>query len=104
MAIPAIAYLGYSFNVARSTKIVPYLGGGYFIWLMNYDKDNADQYGKYDYKRETFFDPAISVRCDIEYAFTSTISAFLAPSYTFAFEKKHNPQAAGGDAGIKMYF
>jgi hypothetical protein len=104
MAIPAIAYLGYSFNVARSTKIAPYIGGGYFIWLMNYDKDNADQYGKYEYKRETFYDPAISVRCDIEYSLSSTISAFIAPSYTFAFEKKNNPQTAGGDAGIKMYF
>lgn len=104
MAVPAMAYFGYAFNVATSTKIVPYLGGGYFIWMMNYDPDNADAYGEFEYERETFYDPAVSVRCDIEYSLTSTITAFLAPVYTFAFEKDYNPQMAGGDAGIKMYF
>ncbi len=97
--------LGYTFNMKRNLKIIPSLGAGYYIFFMKfYDPNDLDIYGNAKQKRKTYFDPAISLKTEIDYAVTSTIHAYIAPSYTFAFEKKQNPQMAGAEAGIKMFF
>ncbi len=103
LGVPLFLSLGYTLSPFRSTKIVPSLGGGYYIYSMKYDPDNADVYGNYEYERETFYDPALSVRIEIEYALTSTLHLFLEPLYTIAFEKNSNPQTAGFNGGVKMF-
>ena len=77
---------------------------------MNYTAgQNTGNEGLFWLRELMKLDPDLSVVMitaygDIELAVTSTISIFLSPSYIFAFEKEHNPQMAGGDAGVKVYF
>lgn len=104
MIIPVSLYLGYSLNLSRKFKIIPYIGGGYLINMMNYDDDNADQFGNYDYSREIFYDPSVSVRCDIVYKALPYMHISLSPVYMFFFEKESTGQILGANLGIKMFF
>ena len=102
--IAVLLCLTYVWGVRSPTVNTSSVKAGVLKQVVKADPDNADVYGNYDYIRKVFYDPAISIKAEVDYAVTSTIHVFLAPSYTFAFEKSHNPQMIGGDAGVKMFF
>ncbi|MDY6935151.1 MAG: CsgG/HfaB family protein [Spirochaetota bacterium] len=101
---PIMLNLGYIYKLSRKIRIVPYLGCGYFINMMTYDKDGVDQFGDYEYSRENFYDPVASARCDLEYIMSLNLHIFLSPNYTYFFEKSNTGQILGADAGVKMFY
>ncbi|MFH0974702.1 MAG: CsgG/HfaB family protein [Spirochaetota bacterium] len=104
ITIPLLIYAGYTYRLSDKIRMVPSIGGGYLISMMNYDKNGADAYGNYSYSKEYYFDPAVSVKCDIDYLLFSDIHISLSPSYTIFFEKNHTPQIAGLNLGVRMLF
>lgn len=104
ISIPALLYYGYTINISRSFKLAPYLGGGYIINMMSYDKDNYDQFGEYEYTQKTYFDPAASAKIDIIYVVTPFLHFIISPSYAYFFEKDKAGQILFTDAGIRILF
>lgn len=104
ISLPVGVNIGYTYKLSAKIRIIPYIGCGYLISMMTYDKDGADAYGDYNYSKKYYFDPAASVKFDLEYLLFSNIYVSLTPSYMVFFEKKHTPQILGLNLGTKMLF
>lgn len=104
MSIPGLLYYGYTINVSRNFKLIPYIGVGYVFHMMSYDKDNYDQFGDYEYTRKTYLDPSVSAKIDIAYVITPFLHFVISPYYTYLFEKDKTGQILFADVGIRMLF
>ncbi|MCP4132175.1 MAG: hypothetical protein GY754_14485 [bacterium] len=103
MMIPFSINLGYRFPISGNISVIPYLGGGYMMELMSYDRDGIrNSSGKYEYSRDFFFDPLISGRIDIVYQLTHSFRLYLSPAYTFFLEKNSSGQYFGIGFGLQM--
>ena len=104
ISLPVGINAGYMYKLSAKIRVIPYIGCGYLISMMTYDKDGADAYGDYNYSKKYYFDPAASLKCDMEYLLFPDIFISLSPSYLVFFEKKHTPQIIGLTLGTKMLF
>jgi hypothetical protein len=104
MSIPAVFYFGYSINASRSIKLIPYLGAGYLINMMNYDQDNYDELGEYKYSNKIYYEPAASVKMDIDIAVSPNFHLYLSPYYTYFYDGDMAGQIINADIGVKILF
>ncbi len=104
MTVPAIISLGYLYHITRKIEIIPSLGGGYLVNMMNYDLDGIDRYGKYEYSRKNYYDPALVAKIDLNMALVSSIHLLVSPSYTYFFENSSAGQIIAADIGVRMFF
>jgi len=102
--IPSALYFGYSYSMFMNISISPYIGFGYLLNMMNFDKNGVDQFGNYKYSRKLYHDPLISARCDIDYRLSPFFHIFISPVYTVFIEKERTGQLFGSNFGIKIFY
>lgn len=83
------AHAGYSwkFRKLRMLGIMPSIGFGYIIHIINGDSSRRDASGNYAYKRDYFFDPAVTFGCKVSLPVFFNYRLFAIPSYLLFFER-----------------
>ncbi len=102
--IPFSISAGYYLDVHRLISVTPFGGVGFMIYAMNYDSDNADINGNYEYETKAYFDPILLMGVDVRINLYKNISVSIMPGYMIAFEKNAVNHFPGINLGVVMTF
>ncbi len=93
--------MGYPIRVLPAVTIMPLVSGGYAVFRMRYDPVVYRPAGDFEYQRESYFDPLLSMRIIADIHVFHRWHLSMAPTYSMFFEHGRRGHFSGLLVGVK---
>ncbi|HOS40013.1 MAG TPA: hypothetical protein PLG31_09785 [Spirochaetota bacterium] len=95
---------GYAFQPGRSVRVLPFAGVGYLLHVIDGDKDGPDASGRYEYKKDYYYDPTVTGGCELDVAIGERLNVLFISAYTVFFERSSFGHYVTGSLGVRYQF